>query len=71
MAAQPLQQYISPEYAASALDVSVWTVRLWIRTGRLKAYRIGGQNKLIASDVEAFVREYPVSQERNAQAVNK
>jgi excisionase family DNA binding protein len=43
--------------AAEALAVSPWTIRAYIRDGKLRAVRIGRLVRLEAAELERFVNE--------------
>jgi excisionase family DNA binding protein len=53
----PMETLYSPEEAAAYLKVHVQTVREWIRSGRLKAFRLAGQRSLRirASDLDSVL----------------
>ena len=61
--------YFSPADVAVILQVSLQTVRRWIREGQLPAIKLGGENSRIVrihrDDLEAFIRE---TSQRNASA---
>jgi len=66
----------SIEKAAGLLGVSKWTVRSYIRAGKLKPVRLGRRVLLTDDELERFVAEglksqvevtQVVAQERNAQ----
>jgi excisionase family DNA binding protein len=48
-----LEKLYSPEEAAAYLNVHVQTVRGWIKSGRLRAFRLAGQRafRITASDL--------------------
>ncbi len=48
-------EYISVEEAARRLDLHVRTVRSYVRSGRLKAVRIGKQYRITPADLECFM----------------
>lgn len=47
--------YMTPAQAAIELRVHHATVRKWIATGQLRAYRVGGRIRIRKSDVRRFV----------------
>ena len=53
--------YYSPSDVAVILQVSLQTVRRWIREGRLPAYKIGGEDSRIVriprEALEAFIQD--------------
>lgn len=44
-----------PKKLAKALDVSSSTIRRWIRTGKLPAYRIGGRWRASEAEAKALI----------------
>jgi excisionase family DNA binding protein len=48
------QELYSVEQVAARLNLHVRTVRNYVRTGRLKATRIGKQYRIAGSDLESF-----------------
>jgi excisionase family DNA binding protein len=59
----PPRHYVSTETAAEILDVSKKTVRRWIDTGRLPAYRVGPRYiRIDLAELEAaMVRRIPTA----------
>jgi excisionase family DNA binding protein len=53
MAAEKLY---TPEGAAEVLMVNPETVRLWLRTGKLKGVKVGRLWRVRESDLEAFLK---------------
>jgi excisionase family DNA binding protein len=63
-ALNPRTTWLLVREAAEALRVSEWTVRRWIRAGRLRTTRPGHRRLVARVDVEALiVLEAPISQE--------
>jgi excisionase family DNA binding protein len=50
------EEFLSPEEVGERLGVSVYTVRRWIKTGRLRAFRPGKEYRIQESDLEEFLR---------------
>jgi excisionase family DNA binding protein len=50
------EDFLSPEEVGDRLGVSVYTVRRWIKTGQLRAFRPGKEYRIQASDLEEFIR---------------
>ena len=48
------QEYLTPEEAAEALSIHVQTMRAYIRSGRLPAFRLAGERaiRILRSDLE-------------------
>ena len=48
------QEYLTPEEAAEALGIHVQTMRAYIRSGRLPAFRLAGERaiRILRSDLE-------------------
>ena len=59
--------YFSPADVAVILQVSLQTVRRWIKEGKLPAIKIGGEDSRIIrihrDDLEAFIRNEPYKRE--------
>lgn len=56
------KKYYTPEQAAEILQVSAATVRSYLKSSRLKAYKIGGKRnnprgqwRILPSDLDKFV----------------
>jgi excisionase family DNA binding protein len=60
------ERYFTIKRLARQLDVSEWTIRDWIRRGRLAAVKLGaGPNAVVRireSDVEKFLVPYATKQ---------
>jgi excisionase family DNA binding protein len=50
------EELLSPEQAGERLGVSVYTVRRWIKEGRLRAFKPGKEYRIQATDLEEFLR---------------
>jgi excisionase family DNA binding protein len=37
--------------------ISVWTLRAWLKQGRLKATKVGGRTMLAEAELERFLRQ--------------
>jgi len=48
-------KYYSCEQVSQMLSVKAITVREWIRTGKLKAYKIGKMYRIDQSQIDEFV----------------
>lgn len=65
---RPRRQLISTAQAAQELDVSPRTVRRYIATGRLRAFRVGPRMvKVDAADVADLARQVPSAEPRNSE----
>jgi excisionase family DNA binding protein len=51
MATSPV---LSVRDVASELDVSVWTIRIWVKEGKLPAYRFGKLYKISREALNEF-----------------
>ena len=49
--------FLSVNEAAQRLGVSIWTVKRWIKKGKLQGIRIGGWWKVDEAEVKRFIRE--------------
>jgi excisionase family DNA binding protein len=50
------EEFLSPEAVGERLGISVYTVRRWIKTGQLRAFKPGKEYRIQASDLEEFLR---------------
>lgn len=58
--APPERRYLSVEAAASYIDVSTQTIRRYIDTGQLPAYRLGKRLiKIQQADLDGMFRRIP------------
>lgn len=60
MVAMVDEQLLTVQQVAERLQVTEWTVRDWLRTGRLKGFRLGGRKsgwRIGSSDFERFISE--------------
>jgi excisionase family DNA binding protein len=53
------RQVLTPEQVAEELQVSVRTVMSFLRSGRLKGFRVGRLWRIKASDLQAFMEGAP------------
>jgi excisionase family DNA binding protein len=52
------KQMVSPQHAAEMLDVSRYTVRRWIKTGKLPAVKFSSSTiRIRVADVERLIAE--------------
>lgn len=54
MTEKPKPEALSPERAAALLDVHPETIRREIARGRLKAFRVGAQWRILRSDLHTY-----------------
>ena len=54
--AQPPASYVGVAQAAKYASTSRWTIRRWIRDGRLKVARVGGLVRIRRSDIDHLLR---------------
>jgi excisionase family DNA binding protein len=65
---------LSIEAAADILSISKWTVRAYIRTGKLRAVRLGRRVLVEENELEQFIArnristDMPVGEEKNPEA---
>ena len=51
------QEWYTPEQVAERLQVSVWTVRRWLKSGELRGVVFGRQWRIGADDLAAFIED--------------
>lgn len=51
------EQLLSIDDTASLLSVSTWTVRAWVRSGRLTSVKLGARVLLPASEIQRVINE--------------
>ena len=51
------QEWFTPEQVAERLQVSVWTVRRWLKSGELGGVVLGRQWRIGADDLARFIEE--------------
>jgi excisionase family DNA binding protein len=54
------EQLLTTEQVAERLQISEWTLRDWLRTGKLRGIRLGSKRagwRIRASEIERFLRE--------------
>lgn len=49
------EQYLTPEQVADLVQVTRRTVYNWIKTGKLKAYKVGNMVRVRHKDLDAFI----------------
>jgi excisionase family DNA binding protein len=49
------EQLLSVEDTASLLSISTWTVRAWVRSGRLSSVKLGARVLLPASEIQRVI----------------
>lgn len=47
---------LTPEQAAERLNVSDWTIRAWLRSGRIKGVKIGKLWRISEDEIDAMIR---------------
>ncbi len=60
-------EWLSVEYIAEELNVSVSTVRSWIRNKKLKAVRIGRDYRIKREDYNKFLEERTTTDENEEE----
>jgi len=61
------KQWLSVEAIAKELDVTLETVRNWIRKNKLIAYRVGRDYRIKQEDYEKFLEERRTGQQDEDQ----
>jgi excisionase family DNA binding protein len=61
------EELLSPQEAGERLGVSVYTVRRWIKEGKLRAFRPGKEYRVREADLEEFFRAREVRPKVEAQ----
>ncbi len=51
------QEWYTPEQVAERLQVSIWTVRRWLREGILAGVRLEGQWRISSEDIARFIAD--------------
>jgi excisionase family DNA binding protein len=51
-------KYISQSAAAESLGVSERTIARWVRTGKLRAFRLHNVTRIVQADFEKFLEKY-------------
>jgi len=57
-APSPITKTVNIDTIAQRLDVSPWTIRTWIRQGKLRCIKIGRRVLVPEQDVEALLRRH-------------
>ena len=57
MSEQPTEEWLSVEDVAKILKMDDETVRRWIRTKQLKAYKFGRNFRIRRSDLDKFIED--------------
>ena len=60
MVAMTDEQLLTVQQVAERLQVTEWTVREWLKAGRLRGFRLGGRKsgwRIGASDLQRFIAE--------------
>jgi excisionase family DNA binding protein len=50
------EEFLSPDVVGERLGVSVYTVRRWVKTGQLRAFKPGKEYRIREADLEHFLR---------------
>lgn len=53
---EPAEQVYTPEQVAEHLQVSLKTIMLYLRSGKLKGFKVGRLWRIRERDLEAFMR---------------
>lgn len=56
MSKQTTERYVTVKYIADILLVTEWTVREWLKAGKLPGIKIGNHWKISESDFREFLR---------------
>lgn len=62
-----MKDFLSVEQIAQALHVSEETVRIWIRTKKLPAIRIGRDYRVTQEDFDAFIKQRRTIDEKDEE----
>ena len=52
-----METLVSIEKIAKALDVSPWTIRLWISRGKIRSAKLGSRRLVPRSEIERLIRD--------------
>ncbi len=55
---EPKPQYLSLQEMAKQLKVSERTIIRWVRSGELRAFRLGHVTRVTKEDFEKFLKKY-------------
>ncbi len=66
-----LDEFYTVEELADKLKVSEQTIRLWIREGRLEAYKFGRAHRVPGPALQRFLEQSKQRSETEEQPVNK
>jgi excisionase family DNA binding protein len=58
-----MNEYYSTQEVADRLGVSVFTIRRYIRSGKLRCVRLEGVYRVSREDLQAFLREREIGRE--------
>jgi len=59
------KDYLSPEEAAETLGLSPETIRAYIRSGELPAYRFGKRYRIRTVDFDEFVKSHSTKERKD------
>lgn len=58
----PLHPFLTPKEVSSLLQVSVYTVRRWIKDGELPAYKVGRLWRIDKVELDRWLRRQRLTQ---------
>lgn len=65
-----MEEFYTVSQAAIVLKVHTLTIRRYIKEGKLKAYRVGGNIRIMVSDLRAFIEGFTPYPKPNTNTIS-